>query len=74
LGHRFRTKAQILAKLFDGYNLVWLLPEMILDLFDKVPSVTLASAGYYLDVLGIYAKSLHESILYLCFIYTAAIL
>ena len=46
LVHRIRTKAQILAKLFDGYHLMRLLLEVLLDLFNQVSAIAFTFACY----------------------------
>ncbi len=73
----FGLQTQILAELFHCNHLVRWLPEVVLDLLNKISTVPIASACDYLNVFRINTQSIHSSInnliLYPYFIYAFAL-
>lgn len=55
-------QAHVLAKFFNGNNLMLLLLEVVLDFLDKVSAIPVASTCDYLNVFRINAQSIHSSI------------
>ena len=57
----FGLQTHILAKFFNGYNLVLFLTEVLLNFLNELPAVPVASACDYHNIFWVNAHSIHQS-------------
>ena len=62
--YRFKLKAKVSAKFFDGNKLMAFFSISGFNLLDKVATVALAAAGYNLNVFRVNANALHLLLFY----------